>query len=110
MSAIPKYTPHQKVSLRKHPMLNEAWLHDRICDDPSIFRLSDVRVLDRERSFPGGTLNTMTIWTMNETVHARRLSDYPCAIPRCTTNKTTLAANQKIARTAAFSMGWIFAF
>jgi len=50
----PKYTPHQKVVLRKHQTLNEAWLHDRICDDPSILGLGDVRVLARERPLTGG--------------------------------------------------------
>lgn len=51
----PTYTPHTKLSLRKHPMLNEAWLHDRICEDPSLLRLGDdVRVLDRERTLAGG--------------------------------------------------------
>lgn len=54
MSMMPKYTPHQKLSLRKHPTLNEAWLHDRIGDDPSILGLGDIRVLARERALTGG--------------------------------------------------------
>lgn len=54
MTTIPKYTPHQKISLRKHPTLNEAWLHERICEDPTILGLGDVRVLDRERQLTGG--------------------------------------------------------
>lgn len=54
MSIIPKYTPHQKLSLRKHPVFNEQWLHDRICDDPGMLGLGDVRVLDRERVLSGG--------------------------------------------------------
>lgn len=49
-----QYTPHKKVSLRQHPTLNEQWLHDRICDDPSLLGLGDVRVLDRERTLTGG--------------------------------------------------------
>ena len=48
------YAPHQKVWLKKHPELNEAWLHDRICDDPSILGLGDLRVLAHERQLPGG--------------------------------------------------------
>lgn len=48
------FAQHKKISLRKHPEFNEAWLHDRICDDPSILGLGDVRVLDRERPCPGG--------------------------------------------------------
>ena len=50
----PQYTPHQKLSLRRHPTLTEAWLHDRICDDPSMLGLGDVRVLDRERTLSSG--------------------------------------------------------
>ena len=49
-----QYTAHKKLSLRQHPMLNEAWLHDRICEDPSLLGLGDVRVLDRERTLTGG--------------------------------------------------------
>jgi len=49
-----EYVKHEKISLRKHPTLNEKWLHDRIAEDPSILRLGDVRLLDRERSIPGG--------------------------------------------------------
>lgn len=42
-----KYVQHEKMSLKQH--FNEAWLHDRICDDPAILGLGDVRVIDRER-------------------------------------------------------------
>ncbi len=48
------YRPHEKLSLRKHPTVNEAWLHDRICEDPGMLGLGDVRVLDRERALTGG--------------------------------------------------------
>lgn len=54
MSTVPTYTPHKKLSLRRHPMLNERWLHDRICEDPSMLGLGDVRVLARERPLSGG--------------------------------------------------------
>lgn len=50
----PTYTKHEKISLQKHPVLNERWLHDRIAEDPSILGLGDVRLLDQERSLPGG--------------------------------------------------------
>lgn len=50
----PQYTPHKKLSLRQHPTLNEAWLHERICNDPSLLGLGDIRVLDRERTLAGG--------------------------------------------------------
>lgn len=48
------YATHTKLSLKKHAEFNEAWLHDRICDDPAMLGLGDVRVLDRERQLPGG--------------------------------------------------------
>ncbi len=47
------FTKHEKVDLRKHPDFNEAWLHDRICEDPSLLGFGDIRVLDRERSISG---------------------------------------------------------
>ena len=47
------FTRHEKISLRKHPHFNEAWLHDRICEDPSLLGFGDVRVLDRERPIYG---------------------------------------------------------
>jgi len=46
----PTYVSHEKVSLKSHPIFNEKWLHDRICEDPSVLGLGDVRVLDRERA------------------------------------------------------------
>jgi len=48
------FAQHKKIQLRTHPDFNEAWLHDRIADDPTILGLGDVRSLDRERSLPGG--------------------------------------------------------
>lgn len=48
------YAPHEKLSLRRHPVFNEAWLHDRICDNPAVLGLGDTRVLDRERPLPSG--------------------------------------------------------
>ena len=30
------FTKHEKVDLCKHTEFNEAWLHDRICEDPSL--------------------------------------------------------------------------
>jgi hypothetical protein len=48
------FTKHEKISLRRHPIFNEKWLHDRICEDATILGLGDVRVLDRERVIRGG--------------------------------------------------------
>jgi hypothetical protein len=49
-----KYVQHEKVYIKKHPEFNEAWLQDRIADDPSMLGLGDVRVLDRERKVTSG--------------------------------------------------------
>lgn len=48
------YVAHKKISLRKHSEFNEAWLHDRIAESPSILDLGDVRMLDRERTVTSG--------------------------------------------------------
>lgn len=47
------YIKHTPVPL-KDTGFNEKWLHDRICDDPVILGLGDVRVLAREKSLAGG--------------------------------------------------------
>jgi hypothetical protein len=46
------YTKFEKVSIRKHPMLNEKWVQDRIAEDPSILGLGDVILKDKERIQP----------------------------------------------------------
>ena len=44
------YIPHEKINLKHHPGFNEAWLHDRIAENPAVLGLGDVRVIDRERA------------------------------------------------------------
>ncbi len=44
------YVEHKPVYLKSHPELNEAWLQERIADNPAILGLGEVEVLDRERS------------------------------------------------------------
>ena len=56
------YTPHEKVSLSSHPTLNEAWLQKQICENPAMLELGEVRVLDRERTLPGGGIRRMNTW------------------------------------------------
>lgn len=43
------FTKHEKLNLRRCADFSEKWLHDRICEDPTILGLGDVEVLDRER-------------------------------------------------------------
>lgn len=40
----------ERLSLKTHPEFNEAWLQDRIADDPSLLGLGDLFLLDRERT------------------------------------------------------------
>jgi len=46
------YAKFEKVSLKNHPVLNEKWVQDRIAEDPSILRLGDVILKDKERIQP----------------------------------------------------------
>ena len=54
-----KYTKHEKISLKSYPEFGEAWLQDRISDDPTILRLGDVDLLDRERNQGPGRLDLL---------------------------------------------------
>lgn len=47
-----KYVKPEFLSIRKHPELNEAWVQDRIADDPSIIGLGDLILKDKERIQP----------------------------------------------------------
>ena len=48
------YTRHERVWLKNHPEFNEAWIQDRIADDPSILGLGELDVIERERKQYGG--------------------------------------------------------
>lgn len=58
------FTPHEKISLKQHPSFNEAWLHERIADNPSLLGLGDVRVIDRER--PTGSTGRLDMLLFDE--------------------------------------------
>lgn len=47
-----KYTKPERIWLRSHPELTEAWLQDRIGDDPSLLGLGDLILKDKERPQP----------------------------------------------------------
>jgi hypothetical protein len=49
-----EYKPCRVVSLKRHPLFNEAWLQDRIIDQPSILGLGDLDVIDSEVRQPSG--------------------------------------------------------
>ena len=47
-----KYSKFEKLSLKRHPELNEKWVQDRIAEDPSILGLGDLVLKDKERIQP----------------------------------------------------------
>ena len=47
-----EYTQFDKVSLKRHPELNEHWVQERIAEDPSILGLGDLVLKDKERIQP----------------------------------------------------------
>lgn len=47
-----QYTKFEQISLKNHPALNEAWVQDRIAEDPTILGLGDVILKDKERNQP----------------------------------------------------------
>ena len=47
------YARPESLSLKGHPELDEAWVRDRIVEDPSILGLGDLEVKDIERIHPG---------------------------------------------------------
>jgi len=53
-------TKHEKLSLKHEPTFSEAWLHDQIADDPSMFGLGELDVIDRERvQYAAGRLDLL---------------------------------------------------
>ena len=46
------YTPHERFSLKHHPEFNERWVQNLIATDPSVLRLGDLVLRDRERMQP----------------------------------------------------------
>lgn len=46
------FTKFNKISLVKHPTYNEAWVQERIAEDPSMLDLGDVILKDKERKQP----------------------------------------------------------
>jgi len=43
------YVKHERFLLQDAPEFSEAWLHERIAEDPSILGLGELEILDRER-------------------------------------------------------------
>ena len=49
-----KLVPLERISLKSHPQINEAWLQDQIAENPSILGLGDLELHDRERRQTSG--------------------------------------------------------
>ena len=46
------YVKHETLSLKGHPELNEKWVQDRIAEDPTILKIGDLVLRDKERVQP----------------------------------------------------------
>jgi len=46
------YVKYERISLKKHPELNEGWVQNRIAEAPTILGLGDVVLKDKERIQP----------------------------------------------------------
>ena len=57
-----EYSKHEKISLKNHPEFNEAWLHNRIKEDPSLLGLGEVEVWDVERTQSGAGRLDLLLW------------------------------------------------
>ncbi len=58
----------RRSGVKKQSQFNEAWLHDRICDDPTLLGFGDIRVLGRERPISGaGRLDVLLFDEDNNT-------------------------------------------
>lgn len=44
-----EYQTAERIELKNHPQFNEAWLQDRIAENPSILGLGELELIDRER-------------------------------------------------------------
>lgn len=49
---MPDYVKPSPISLKRHAVLNERWVQDRLAEDPSLLGLGDVILRDRERPQP----------------------------------------------------------
>lgn len=47
-----EYAKHTSIQLKNHPQFNEAWLQNRIAEDPGILGLGDLELIDKERLQP----------------------------------------------------------
>ena len=53
------YVVSEKISLKNHPVFNEAWLQDKIAENPKILGLGELEVIDRERKQKNGRLDLL---------------------------------------------------
>jgi|HubBroStandDraft_6_1064221.scaffolds.fasta_scaffold2363874_1 hypothetical protein len=47
-----KYVKPERIVLLNHPEFNEAWVRDRIADDPALLGFGDIVLKDKERVQP----------------------------------------------------------
>lgn len=60
MDSTTTYVKHKRISLKRHPVLNEKWVQERLIEDPSLLGLGDLEVRAVERTQPqGGRLDLL---------------------------------------------------
>ncbi len=56
-----QYTEFEEFSLKEHPAFNEAWVEERIAENPSILKLGPLEVKDRQRRQKHGILDLLLV-------------------------------------------------
>lgn len=51
--AAPQYVKLERILLKNHTQLNEAWVQNLIAEDPAILGLGDLELKDKERTQAG---------------------------------------------------------
>ena len=49
LATAPKFCKSEVLNLKKHPNYSETWLEETICCEPSILRLGDIKIMERQR-------------------------------------------------------------
>ncbi len=50
----PEFVQLKQISMKNHPVLNEAWLHSRLSEQPELLGLGELDLITSEKTLPGG--------------------------------------------------------
>jgi hypothetical protein len=65
---IPQYTKPKLIRLKGHPLLKEAWVQQRIAEDPAILGLGDLVLRNKEKIQPTGGRVDLILQDFDDTV------------------------------------------